>query len=131
MFRQFDTLINKSVASEQTFDAQVELSTLNSPFGQSATRGGLNGDFEISGSTIAEFRLDPPQANRVFPYQIIGDNTPENQEVFQLSITPAIGSPAFTCTEANGCFQRLEIVIVDDDGKLGKVLDFFFCHFLV
>ena len=52
------------------------------------------------------------------------------QEVFQLSITPAIGSPAFTCTEANGCFQQLEIVIVDDDGKLGKFLDFLFCMFL-
>ena len=63
-------------------------------------------------------RLDPPQPNRIFVYQIIGDNTPENQEVFQLSITPAIGSPTFTCTEANGCFQQLEIVIQDDDGEL-------------
>ena len=116
-FRTFDTLINKSRASEQTFFTQVELSTLNSPFGQSATRG-LGGDFEISGSAIAQFRLDPPQDNRVFSYQIVGDNTPENQEVFQLSITPAIGSPTFTCTEANGCFQQLEIVIVDDDGEL-------------
>ena len=59
----------------------------------------------------------PIQHNRLFSYKIIGDNTPENQEVFQLSITPGIDSPTFTCTEANGCFQQLEIVIVDDDGK--------------
>ena len=66
-------------------------------------------------------RILPPQPNTFFSYQIIEDNTPENQEVFQLSITPAIGSPTFTCTEANGCFQQLEIVIVDDDGKRGKI----------
>ena len=73
-------------------------------------------------------RLQPSEPN-IFSYQIIGDNTPENQEVFQLSITPFIDSPTFTCTEANGCFQQLEIVIVDDDGKLGKFLDFFFFAF--
>ena len=115
--RVFDTLINKSRASEQSFVAQVELSTLNSPFGQSATRGE---DFQIGGSAIVSLTLPPHQPNRIFSYQIIGDNTPENQEVFQLSITPAIarGSPTFTCTEANGCFQQLEIVIQDDDSEL-------------
>ena len=111
----FDTLINKSRVSEQSFVAQVELSTLNSPFGQSATRGE---DFQIGGSAIVFLRLLPLQPNILFSYQILGDNTPENQEVFQLSITPAIGSPTFTCTEANGCFQQLEIVIQDDDGEL-------------
>ena len=63
-------------------------------------------------------RLTRFEPNRPFTYQVIGDNTPENQEVFQLSITPAIDSPTFTCTEANGCFQQLEIVIEDDDGEL-------------
>ena len=116
-FRIFDTLINKSRASEQTFTAQVEISTLNSPFGQSATRGE---DFQtgLSGFSTALRRLFPNEANITFSYLIIGDNTPENQEVFQLSITPAVGSPNFTCTQANGCFQQLEIVIVDDDGEL-------------
>ena len=117
MFRVFDTLINKSRASEQTFTAQVELSTLNSPFGQSATRGIME-DFEIVGAAILLVRLGPTEPNIPFSYQIIGDNTPENEEVFQLSITPAIGSPTFTCTEANGCFQQLEVVIVDEDGEL-------------
>ena len=72
-------------------------------------------------STVIQ-RLFPSQPNRIFSYRIIGDNTPENQEVFQLSITPAIGSPAFTCTQANSCFQQLEIVIVNDDGELGRYL---------
>ena len=117
----FDTLINKSHASEQTFTAQVELSTLNSLFGQSATRGE---DFQTSWSyrSAVLIRLEPPEPNIWFSYLIFGDYTPENQEVFQLSITPAIGSPTFTCTEANGCFQQVEIVIVDDDGKLRKFL---------
>ena len=116
-FRLFDTLINKSRTSEQTFFAQVEISTLNSPFGQSATRGE---DFlaGLPGNSTVFRRLLPFEPNVVFSYQIIGDNTPENQEVFQLSITPAIGSPPFTCTQANGCFQQIEIVIVDDDGEL-------------
>ena len=122
-FRQFETLINKSRASEQSFTAQVELSTLNSPFGRSATRGE---DFQIIGSAIVLLRLGPSQPNRVFSYLIIGDNTPENQEVFQLSITPAIGSPTFTCNEANGCFQQLEIVIQNDDGELGRFLLIFY-----
>ena len=118
MFQQFDELINKSRASEQTFYVQVELITLNSPFGQSATRGE---DFQISGAAILLLRLQPSQPNRLFAYQIIGDNVPEYQEVFQLSVTPAIDSPTFTCNVANGCFQQLEVVIVDDDGELGKI----------
>ena len=120
-FRTFDTLINKSRASEQTFTAQVEISTLNSPFGQSATRGE---DFQtgLPGLSTVLVRLRPSEPNVTFSYRIIGDNSPENQEVFQLSITPAIGSPTFTCTQANGCFQQLEIVIVNDDGELGRYL---------
>ena len=66
--------------------------------------------------------LLPSEPNVAFTYLIREDNTPENQEVFQLSITPAIDSPTFTCSEANGCFLQLEIVIVDDDGELGRNL---------
>ena len=113
-------LINKSRVSEQTFLVQIEISTLNSPFGQSATRGA---DFQtgLPGMSTVVIRLPPYQPNALFSYQILGDNTPENQEVFQLSVTPAIGSPTFTCNVANGCFQQLEVVIVDDDGELGKI----------
>ena len=119
-FRQFDVLINKSRASEQTFFVQFEISTLNSPFGQSATRGA---DFQTGrpGMSTVLLRLPPYQPNALFSYRIIGDNSPENQEVFQLSVTPDIGSPTFTCNVANGCFQQLEVVIVDDDGELGKI----------
>ena len=122
MFEQFDTLINKSRASEQNFTAQVEISTLNSPFGQSATRVA---DFQtgLPGMSTVAVRLAPSQPNRVFSYLIREDNTPENQEVFQLSVTPAIDSPAFTCIQANGCFQQLEVVIVDDDGELQNSTD--------
>ena len=120
MFQQFDILINKSRASEQTFIAQIEITTLNSPFGQSATRGEDFQTTALPGQSTVAVRLLPSQPTRIFSYQIIGDNTPENQEVFQLSITPDISSPTFTCTEANGCFQQLEVVIVDDDGELGR-----------
>ena len=116
-FQQFETLINKSRASEQTFIAQIEISTLNSQFGQSATR---SADFQTGDPELSTVLLElaPSQPNRQFAYQIFGDEVPENQEVFQLSVTPAIDSPTFTCTQANGCFQQLEIVIVDDDGEL-------------
>ena len=117
VFQQFDTLINKSRTSEQTFLAQVEIATLNSPFGQSATR---NEDFQIGipGWPTVLLRLEPSEPNSLFSYLIIDDDIPENKEVFQLFITPEIGSPAFTCSQATGCFQQLEIVIVNDDGKL-------------
>ena len=118
-FQQFETLINKSRESEQTFIARIELSTLNSPFGQSATRGA---DFQITGTAVFMLRIDPSQPSRQLAYQIRGDEVPENQEVFQMSIIPNISSPTFTCTEANGCFQQLEVVIVDDDGEFGRFL---------
>ena len=121
VFQLFNTIINKSRTSEQTFFAQVEISILNSPFGQSATRGE---DFQIglhNYSTVLR-RLEPREANVIFSYLIIGDNIPENQEVFQLSVTPAVDSPTFTCTQANGCFQQLEIVIVNDDGELWQII---------
>ena len=116
-FRTFDTFINKSRASEQAFTLQVEIITFNSPFGQSATRGEdfLTG---LPGFSTELLRLSLREPNKLFSYRIIGDNTPENQEVFQLSVTPAIDSQTFTCTQTNGCFQQLEIVIVNDDGKL-------------
>ena len=124
VFQQFDALIAKSRASEQTFEVQIEIGTLNSPFGQSATQGQdfLTGAGDVS---VVVRQLAPEQNNIGFSYQIIADNTPENQEVFQLSVTPAIDSPTFTCTEANGCFQQLEVVIVDDDGELQNSTDLF------
>ena len=128
MLQRFDTFINKSRASEQTFFVQVEINTLNSPFGQSATRVE---DFVIGaspGMSTVPLRLEPSEPSETFSYQINDDNIPENQEVFQLSITPAIDSPTFTCTQATGCFQQLEIVIVDDDGEFGNFLDL---HFLI
>ena len=128
VFQQFGILINKSRASEQTFFVQVEITTLNSPFGQSATRGE---DFQVFKGTILLLRLEPLQLNRLFAYQILGDEVPEYQEVFQLSVTPAIGSPTFTCTEANGCFQQLEIVIVDDDGEFRNFSYLHFCSAFV
>ena len=117
-----NTLIAKSRASEQTFEVQIEISTLTSPFGQSATQGQ---DFVAGISNVVFQLLTRNDSNISFFYRIIEDNTPENQEVFQLSITPAINSPAFTCTEANGCFQQLEVVIVDDDGELQNSTDLF------
>ena len=112
---QFDTIVDKSLVSEQTFFVQIEISTLTSPFGQSATQGE---DFVAGTISVVVRELAPGQDNISFSYRIIEDNTPENQEVFQLSVTPAINSPAFSCSEANGCFQQLEIVIQDDDGEL-------------
>ena len=132
VFQLFNTIINKSRTSEQTFFAQVEISTLNSPFGQSTTRGE---DFQIGlpgNSTVTVIRrLEPREANVIFSYLIIGDNIPENQEVFQLSVTPAIDSPTFTCTQANGCFQLLEIVIVNDDGELWQIIILIIITFLL
>ena len=130
VFQQFEVLINKSRLSEQTFIAQVEISTLDSAFGQSATRGE---DFQTGDPDFSTILLSfhPNEPNRLFSYQIIGDNIPENQEVFQLSVTPEIDSPTFSCTQANGCFQQLEIVIVDDDGKFGKISSFLDLHFFI
>ena len=124
VIQQFNTLIAKSRASEQTFEVQIEVGTLTSPFGQSATQGQ---DFQTGAGNVSVVvrELAPDQNSIGFSYQIIGDNTPENQEVFQLSVTPAIGSPAFTCTQANDCFQQLEVVIVDDDGELQNSTDLF------
>ena len=113
-FGLFETLIIKNRASELTFVVQVEIRTLNSPFGQSASRGE---DFRTGNSTVL-LTLQPNDTNIAYSYLINGDNTPENQEVFQLSVIPENGSPAFTCTQATGCFQQLEIVIVNDDGEL-------------
>ena len=119
-FRSFETLINKSCESEQTFTLQIEVSTLLSGAGQRATRGE---DFEtgahIGVNDAVIIRQMVPSQNIIsFSYSILGDNTPENQEVFQLSITPAINSPPFECSVTNGCYPQIEIVVIDDDGGL-------------
>ena len=116
--RQLDTTINKSRESEQRFQLQIELSAVSEEL-TLATRGV---DFEIGGDaernlTVVFRRMDPRQNMIFFAYQIIGDNTPENLEVFQLSVTPGPNSSFFSCSSP-GCYQRLTIQIQDDDGEL-------------
>ena len=110
----FETIINKSRESEQTFSLQIEVSTLLSGAGQSATPGE---DFDTEG-LVWQRRMTPPEDSIFLSYYIWNDLTPENQEAFQLSITPAISSPDFGCSITNGCYQQIEVVIIDDDGGL-------------
>ena len=118
-FAQYDTIINKSLVSEQTFDVQIQIVTPTSHIGQRAIQGE---DFTIGAvNGIVIQRLTPREQVIHFAYQIIGDNTPENQEVFQLSVTPVINTPSFGCNITSGCYQQIEIVIEDDDGGLRKL----------
>ena len=114
MQRQFKTIINESRESEQIFLIRIEVSTLLSGAGQSATPGE---DFE-TGGLVWYRRMTPPENSIFLNYFILDDLTPENQEVFQLSITPAISSPDFGCSVTNGCYQQIDVVIIDDDGGL-------------
>ena len=118
-FRQFAAIINKSRVSEQTFELQIQITTVLSEVGQRATQGE---DFEIggvTGSTVV-LRMTPEENSISFTYRIREDPIPENQEVFQLFVTPNPGSPAFSCDINNGCYQRVEVVIIDNDGELYK-----------
>ena len=103
--------------SEQTFELQIQITTVLSPgVGQRATQGE---DFEIGGVTgsIVVLRMTPEENSILFPYRIQEDSTPESQEVFQLFVTPNPGSLAFSCDTYNGCYQQLEVVIIDNDGE--------------
>ena len=108
---EFYTFINKSGVSEQTFYLQVEVSPL---FSGGATP---DEDFRISDRQRVRLRMTPNETTISFAYQIIGDLIPENQESFQLSVTPAVDSPSFSCSITKGCYQHLEVVIQDDDGE--------------
>ena len=115
-WRQIDTIINISRVSEQNILILVESSTHLSEVGQRAT---LDRDFMI-GYNGRFIYLHVWRGARYiyFTYRILGDNVPENQEVFQVSVTSAINSPPFGCSVTNGCYQQIEIVIIDDDGEL-------------
>lgn len=111
---QFTTLIKKSLDSEQTFGLLIESTTLLSGVGQRATR---YEDFDIGHSRFVHIGVYPDQIYGYFSYLIHEDSTPENQEAFQLSVTPANYSPAFGCSITNGCYRQIEVVIIDDDGE--------------
>ena len=115
-FWQYDTLINKSRESEQTFFLQIQVHTLLSAAGQRATP---DEDFETGHTDHHVWYgvMGPSEYNILFSYLIRDDLTPENQEAFQLSVTPEISSPAFSCDINRGCYQQIEIVIIDDDGE--------------
>ena len=121
----YDEIINKSRVSEQTFQLQIEISTIISGSGlQRATQGE---DFAIGSpnTTLMYSTLAPSESNLSFGYQIFQDNRPENTEVFQVSVTPDprnASSPSFDCDSANGCYRRLEVRIVNDDGELSLYL---------
>ena len=116
-FRQFETFINKSGVSKQTFSLQIEVNTPLSGVGQRAT---LDEDFQIStqrGVTVVSRQMTSTETSIDFAYRIIGDSIPEKQESFQLSVTPAVNSPSFSCSITKGCYQHVEVVIQDDDGE--------------
>ena len=80
----------------------------------------MDEDFRISDLYGMEFvllRLTPSETHIKFAYKIIGDSIPENEESFQLSVTPAVNSTSFSCSITKGCYQQLEVVIQDDDGE--------------
>ena len=112
--RQFETLINKSLVSEQTFFLRIQTTTHLSGAGQRAT---LGEDFQTAEPYLSR-RMDPKENSILLSYLIYDDLTPENQEVFQLYITPDISSPPFGCSVTSGCYQQIEVVIIDNDGGL-------------
>ena len=119
---QFETIVTKSRESEQTFYLQIEVTTLLSGAGQSAT---LGEDFQtggqvLQGRTFVFWTMSHYSSSITTGYLLHDDLTPENPEVFQLSITPAINSPRFGCSITNGCYQQIEVVIIDDDGGLSN-----------
>ena len=130
---QFDEIITKSRVSEQTFQLQIEISTIIT--GSGLQRATQDEDFAIDspGVTVVYNVLFPSESNLVFGYIIFFDNRPENTEVFQVSVTrdPRNASnPSFDCSKDNGCYWRLEIRIEDDDGELSLYLshEFLLCH---
>ena len=103
--------------SKQTFSLQIEVSTPFSGVGQRAT---LDEDFQIStqrGVTVVSRQMTSAETSIDFAYRIIGDSIPEKQESFQLSVTPAVNSPSFSCSITKGCYKHVEVVIQDDDGE--------------
>ena len=118
---QFDEIITKSRVSEQTFQLQFEISTVIS--GSGLQRATQDEDFAIGlpNTTVVYNTLFPSVSNLPFSYAIYQDNRPENTEVFQVSVTPdprSASNPSFDCNKDNGCYQRLEVRIEDDDGEL-------------
>lgn len=123
-FRQFAATINKSRVSEQTFELRIEIGTFLSGYRLRATQGE---DFQIRGvtqqnQTFLIMQMTPEQNSISLAYLILEDIIPENQEVFQLYVTPNPNSSAFYYCRYNGCYPRIEIVIIDDDGKLYNFL---------
>ena len=116
-FRRYEILINKCCESEQTFFLQIQVHTLLSAAGQRATP---DEDFQTGHTDhhVWYGLMEPSQNNILLSYFILDNLTPENQEVFQLSVTPDINSPPFGCSITSGCYRQIEIVIVDDDGEL-------------
>ena len=122
---QFDEIITKNRVSEQTFQLQIEISTIIS--GSGLQRATQDEDFAIGlpNTTLVYNTLPPSESNLLFGYQIFQDNRSENTEVFQVSVTldpRSASNPSFDCNRDNGCYRRLEVRIVDDDGELSLYL---------
>ena len=125
---QFDEIINKSGVSEQTFQLQIEISTIIT--GSVLQRATQDEDFAIGlrNTTLVYTTLAPSESNLPFSYAIYQDNRPENTEVFQVSVTPDprnASNPSFDCNRDNGCYRRFEVRIEDDDGELSITLSEF------
>ena len=129
---QFDEIINKSRVSEQTFQLQIEISTIIT--GSGLQRATQNEDFAVGSDTTLMYNtLFPSESNLPFGYIIFQDNRPENTEVFQVSVTPDprnASNPSFDCNSDNGCYWRFEVRIEDDDGELSLYLSHkcLICH---
>ena len=125
----FEAVLAKDRQSEQTFFIRIQISTPRIPdvAEPATTLPSTPPDFIVGFANVLRVTLTPADNSTVLPYQIIGDNIPENTEIFQLSAAPdpdIPSNPDFDCDnnrmfrfDGRDCFPDLQVLILDDDGE--------------
>ena len=67
-------------------------------------------------------RFPPNQQNITLPIFLFGDTLPEGTEAFQAISTASPDSPNFDPPSMGGAFASTDVLIIDDDCKLGCII---------
>ena len=95
--------------SNETFEVIVSV------IAGSSSNAATDGTDYFSGRNVSSFSFRPDQQRINYQFELIDDDTPEGEEVFQLELSLGSGTPGVS-VGGGGVYSRATVVIIDDDG---------------
>ena len=80
-----------------------------------SSNAATDGTDYFSGGNVSSFSFRRDQQRINYQFELLDDDTPEGEEVFQIELSLGSGTPGVS-VGGGGVYSRATVVIIDDDG---------------